>query len=1050
MKDFTEYQAACATFSEEFVAYGRARLERAGTLERTAKEDTVRVQALTQAQAKAAEAAARIRPRRVEPPVISTSVNLQGIEEAIGKVQASFASYGGYFERQDRKAIGRQAAAYLRAMDPILEQEITRLESEAPVKRQAALDAQSAEGAAIRATFESHADAVGTFVREVGAGALPFDDDAWNQEDWGTPTAPNVVRISDSYNWIGEEKCSIPFLARIPGENVFVYASYFPERRKDLVNGVLLRCLRSASPGKQKLLLIDPTSLGEIFSPILSLSEHSEEALHTKVWTGESDIRARLEEASDRVGLIIQRYLTDEYRTLDEYNAAAGEVTEPNIVIAINDFPRGLDTRSIEIIKSLADVGPRCGVSLVVLQGAKLDNEQLKACSELSELSQISLGNYELDLYFRDSSNGYQRSPTTVSELTAKVPAWLDMYTFEGSIGRRASAINYVAGGKGRLRHGEPATPWSPVVAESVLERVGRRFQEGARVEVRLERVWELFDESFKRTNAEPITPNDPATWWQLNSTERLTVPIGRQGSRGVATMSFDSQLCSSALLVGRPGSGKSNLLHVIICTLAALYPPEELELYLLDFKEAVEFAGYAEGGLPHAKAIALESDREFGLAVLKHLAGELERRGKLFRASTGEQSNLITFRTQGGEKLPRIVLLIDEFHRLFDREDTIAAEAAKYLDDLVRLGRGFGIHCLLASQTLLGMNALGRHTLNQVAIRVALQCSEEDSRVVFSDENAAGALLSRPGEAIKNSSGGRVANNEPFQVPLFSEEERGALVAGLRARANKDGVVAQARIYRRDVQARWEPPALAGEEDLPAVRLGDAVALDPRFSYPLIRESGRNILMVGRSELLASGMLAAVVADLQIGHGSRVEIVLVDLMAVDGAVDRVAQGLGVRVRRRRDFEDSVRELSQIVGRREPSRTFVEIPHVLIVNGLGKVRELDVDDYSEPAQELASDLQTVLRDGPEVGVHTIAWCDSVASLDRRLGRRLEREFGARVAFTMSAEDSLRLCDTDAAAHLHDREALMTDIDRGVTTKFQPFEVPEIGRMAEVS
>lgn len=410
----------------------------------------------------------------------------------------------------------------------------------------------------------------------------------------------------------------------------------------------------------------------------------------------------------------------------------------------------------------------------------------------------------------------------------------------------------------------------------------------------------------------------------------------------------------------------------------------------------------------------------------------------------------MITFRTEGREKLPRIVLLIDEFHRLFDREDTIAAEAAKYLDDLVRLGRGFGIHCLLASQTLLGMNALGRHTLNQVAIRVALQCSDEDSRVVFSDENAAGALLSRPGEAIKNSSGGRVANNEPFQVPLFAEDERGALVAGLRARANKDGVVAQPRIYRRDVQARWEPPVPAGEDDPPAVRLGDAVALDPRFSYPLVRESGRNILIVGRSKLLASAMLASVVADLKLSQMESIEITVVDLMAVDGPVDRIAQDLGLRVRRRRDFEDAVSELNQLVAGREPSRTSVEVPHVLIINGLGKVRELDVDDYSEPAQELATQLQTVLRDGPEVGVHTIAWCDSVASLDRRLGRRLEREFGARVAFTMSAEDSLRVCDTDAAAHLHEREALLTDIDRGVTTKFQPFEVPAIASMAEMS
>ena len=134
---------------------------------------------------------------------------------------------------------------------------------------------------------------------------------------------------------------------------------------------------------------------------------------------------------------------------------------------------------------------------------------------------------------------------------------------------------------------------------------------------------------------------------------------MGRRGSRGVSTFRFDSQLQSGALLVGRPGSGKSNLLHVVICTLASMYSPDELELYLLDFKEAVEFAGYATGALPHARAIALDSDREFGLAVLRHLATEIELRGRLFRGGGDGQSNIVTYRTDTGQELPRILLLV-------------------------------------------------------------------------------------------------------------------------------------------------------------------------------------------------------------------------------------------------------------------------------------------------------------------------------------------------------------------------------------------------------
>ncbi len=54
--------------------------------------------------------------------------------------------------------------------------------------------------------------------------------------------------------------------------------------------------------------------------------------------------------------------------------------------------------------------------------------------------------------------------------------------------------------------------------------------------------------------------------------------------------LGFDSSDHAGALLVGRPGSGKSTLLHAYIGGLTTLYGPAEVELYLIDFKEGVEF----------------------------------------------------------------------------------------------------------------------------------------------------------------------------------------------------------------------------------------------------------------------------------------------------------------------------------------------------------------------------------------------------------------------------------------------------------------------------
>ena len=61
-------------------------------------------------------------------------------------------------------------------------------------------------------------------------------------------------------------------------------------------------------------------------------------------------------------------------------------------------------------------------------------------------------------------------------------------------------------------------------------------------------------------------------------------------------------------------------------------YSPQELEFYLIDFKKGVEFKAYAANKLPHARVIAIESEREFGMSVLERLDQELKRRGDLFR----------------------------------------------------------------------------------------------------------------------------------------------------------------------------------------------------------------------------------------------------------------------------------------------------------------------------------------------------------------------------------------------------------------------------------
>ena len=170
-------------------------------------------------------------------------------------------------------------------------------------------------------------------------------------------------------------------------------------------------------------------------------------------------------------------------------------------------------------------------------------------------------------------------------------------------------------------------------------------------------------------------------------------------------------------------------------------------------------------------RAIAVESDREFGLSVLQRLDMELTRRGEIFR-KLGVQ-DLASYRdTPGTGPMPRTLLIIDEFQEFFSEDDKLAQDASLLIDRLVRQGRAFGVHVFLGSQTIAGSGGLSRATQGQMAVRIALQTSEADSQMILGDGNSAARLLSRPGEAIYNDAGGLVgAANSPFQVAWLPDE---------------------------------------------------------------------------------------------------------------------------------------------------------------------------------------------------------------------------------------------------------------------------------------
>jgi len=218
-------------------------------------------------------------------------------------------------------------------------------------------------------------------------------------------------------------------------------------------------------------------------------------------------------------------------------------------------------------------------------------------------------------------------------------------------------------------------------------------------------------------------------------SSEMLDIPIGKAGAN-IQNILFDTTGKGSAhaVIIGGTGSGKSNLLHTIIMNACYKYSPDELNIYLVDFKGGVEFQYYeAEGDIhkqfPHIKLTGLTSDPEDGLAILSNMVGELNWREAHFKDSGVE--DIMQYRLKlPDSKMPRILLIIDEIQELFENDDLgsdLGAKAITLLSKLAKKGRAFGINILWASQNIPSGSNLRTSVLSQIGNRISLKLNRPD-----------------------------------------------------------------------------------------------------------------------------------------------------------------------------------------------------------------------------------------------------------------------------------------------------------------------------------
>jgi DNA segregation ATPase FtsK/SpoIIIE, S-DNA-T family len=507
---------------------------------------------------------------------------------------------------------------------------------------------------------------------------------------------------------------------------------------------------------------------------------------------------------------------------------------------------------------------------------------------------------------------------------------------------------------------------------------------------------------------------------------------------------------------------GKTNLLHVLICQLALRYPPEELELYLLDFKE-VEFDAYLTEGLPHARAITSRTDREFGLSMLRRFHDEIDRRARQCREA--KVTDLADYRRDTGNPLPRALVIMDEFQVLFAQEDRLAREAGQLLADIAKRGAAFGLHLLLATQSPGGLlTAYLRPVYEQMALRIALGCTQPSvSQAILGEGNDAATRLIRAGDAIYNDRRGEGAN-PVARIAVLPTRERLSLIAGVRALSGEREYPPPAS-FDPDTPASFTPGPIAAPGSTTAAGstagtieawLGEALEIKPPTAATFERYVRSNLLIVGGEEH-GHGLLLATVLSAAAQYGpAQVTFAIAEFARPSspyhGFFD-VLRGLphDLRICDRTsacaELDSACADLDErLAGPHKAARFF-------LIAGMHRWHELAAEgDYGRPS-ETALRLARLADKGPDVGIHVVAWADSYATAERTLRRAGIAHFGLRaVSRLFSPAESDALLGVTAAASLDDNRALFRDTDWPIdqVEKFKPYSISSLREYASRS
>lgn len=555
--------------------------------------------------------------------------------------------------------------------------------------------------------------------------------------------------------------------------------------------------------------------------------------------------------------------------------------------------------------------------------------------------------------------------------------------------------------------------------------------------------------------------------WWLGDSAKRIDLPFGLSEEMKTTALQITQESGqNSAVVIGIPGSGKSVFLHSIIASAITHYSPKELQIYLLDFS-GVEFDVYARHNLPHARVIAPEAEREFGLSILREVFEEGNRRMALCREN-GVTNIVELKRTNPDAAVPRLLVIIDEFQKLFEVEnDIISKDANAKIHAIIQEYRKFGINLILATQKLPAKSMV---PYDLIANRVVFKSDPNDFNNLIKWPYSKPQPRLQTGTCVyNNESGAEVANNVTHSYFINASKELEDLLDKVAVFAKvhpemMDGH--KLRTFRSNELPEFSNRRVAEShrirQEFPrevGIYLGESISIaDLDVHVPLTTDSNNNILIIGGEPNVAKSIACfSMVSAIGCHTEKSCSVNLLNFMMEDDPVQGLFRGewfSGVpeycNLQEARSADEVKNQLQAIKEQIETRKNDSSLPLSHIFLDIFEFQRGRMFDGTGPRGDMPSEctrlLEFILKNGPMVGVFTILQVDNIDNL-KKIAYSAQNLFCHRIALQMPEQESDKIVGSTAANKLlvlnrpaTKYRALYYNNIKNSTTKFKPYRL----------